>query len=95
MLAHGLGQVLGDGVPERLLPGGGGADAGLEDPPGGLAGPEAGDARLAGDLAEGGVDGLVELGLVDLDRQLDLVPLQGLDARLHTADHPTGGTSQR
>src|SRR5205807_2371884 len=31
----------------------------------------------------GGVDGPVELALVDLDRELDLVPLEGLDRRPH------------
>src|SRR5207253_5401264 len=58
------------------------------------AGPKPGNAGLAGDLAEGGVDGLVELALVDLDRDLDLVPLQGLDRRLHAGGQPTGGLRQ-
>ena len=44
-----------------------GADAGLEELAGRLAGPEPGDADLPGDALEGGVDLLVELGLVDLD----------------------------
>ena len=50
-----------------------------------LAGAEAGEADLAGDLAERDVDVPVELGLVHLDRQLDLVPLEGLDRALHRA----------
>ena len=82
--AHGLGQVLRDGVAQRLLAGRRDADAGLEDAPRRLAGAEAGQADLAGDLLERGVDVAVELGLVDLDGQLDLVALlEGLERALH------------
>ena len=78
VLAHGPGEVLRDGVAQRLLAGGAEADAGLEHPAGRLAGAEPGQPDLAGDLAERLVDVAVELGLVDLDRQLDLVALEGL-----------------
>ena len=70
---------------QRLLAGRGQADAGLEDAARRLAGAEAREADLAGDLAERRVDVAVELGLVDLDRQLDLVALEGLDRALHRA----------
>ena len=77
MLPHRLDVVLGQGVLQGLAPADAGAQPGLEDLAGRLAGTEPGDADLAGDLAEGGVDRLVELGLVDLDRELDLVALEG------------------
>ena len=85
VLLDGVGQVAGDGVLQRLLAGRRQADAGLEDAAGRLAGPEAREADLAGDLAERHVDVAVELRLVHLDRQLDLVPLEGLDRALHRA----------
>ena len=74
-----LGVVLGQRVLERLLAAGLGAEPGLEHLAGRLAGPEARDADLLGDLLEGRVDGLLELACVDLDGQLDLVALEGLD----------------
>ena len=52
-----------------------------------LAGPEARDANLSGDLAERSVDVSIELGLVDLDGQLDqgasFVPFEGFERALH------------
>src|SRR4029450_7378367 len=50
--------------------------------------------NLAGDLAVGVGDRLVELVLVDLDRELDLVPLEGRDGGLHRGERGTarGGT---
>ena len=83
MLADGAGQVRRDRVAQGLLPGRGDADAGLEHPPRRLAGAEPGQPHLAGDLAERLVDVAVELGLVDVDGELDLVPLQGLQRTLH------------
>src|SRR3954454_12421600 len=50
---------------------------------GGLARTEARDADLAGDLLEGLVQRLLELLLVDLDGELDLVALEGLDDGFH------------
>ena len=91
VLADGLGQVLGDRVAQRLLAGRGDADAGLEHPARRLAGAEPGQPDLAGDLAERRVDVLVELGLVDVHRQLDLVALQGLQRALHRPPRVSGG----
>ncbi len=85
VLAHGLGQVLGDGVLQCLLAGGADADAGLEHPARRLAGAEPREADLTGDLLERLVDVAVELGLVDRDRHLDLVPLEGLHGAVHRA----------
>ena len=90
MLADRLGEVLRDGVAQRLLAGRGDADAGLEHAARRLAGAEPGQADLAGDLAERLVDVLVELGLVDVDRQLDLVALEGLHRALHRASEGIG-----
>ena len=71
VLAHRVGEVHRDRVAERLLAGGGEPDAGLEHLARRLAGAEAGQADLVGDLAERLVDVAVELRLVDRDRQLD------------------------
>ena len=95
VLADGLGQVLRDGVAQRLLAGRSDADAGLEHPARRLAGAEAGQPDLAGDLAERRVDVLVELGLVDVDRQLDLVALEGLQRALHRSPRVSGGCHRR
>ena len=91
VLADRLGQVLRDGVTQRLLAGRGHADARLEHAAGRLAGTEARQPDLPGDLAEGRVDVLVELGLVDVHRQLDLVALQGLQRALHRPPRVSGG----
>ena len=94
VLAHGLGEVLRDRVAQRLLAGRGDADAGLEHAARRLAGAEPGQPDLAGDLAEGRVDVLVELGLVDVDRQLDLVALEGLQRALHRRSRVSGATAR-
>src|SRR5437588_12834657 len=60
-----------------------GAEAGLDDAPGGLARPKARDAHLTGDLLEGLIQRPLELLLVDLDGELDLVALEGLDDGFH------------
>ena len=71
VLAHRVGQVLGNGVAQRLLAGGGEADAGLEHLARHLARAEPGQLDLVGDLAERRVDVAVELGFVDGHRELD------------------------
>src|SRR5205807_1207577 len=79
-LAVVVGQRVAQGLlPSRLL-----AQPGFEDAAGRFAGAESRDAHLAGDLAEGGVEGALELRFVDFHRELDLVALEGLDDRLHT-----------
>jgi hypothetical protein len=83
VLAHGLGEVVGQRLAQRLLPGHVPAEAGLEDPARRLAGPEARDPDLPRDPAEGVVDRPFELRLVDLDGQLDLVALKGLEGGPH------------
>ena len=87
---HRLRVVVGQRVLEGLTAGGVGAEAGLEQLAGRLAGPEPGDADLTGDALERGVDLLLELGLVDLDGELHLVALEGLDRGLHEATDCTG-----
>ena len=95
VLAHGLGEVLRDGVVERLFAGGGDADAGLEHAARRLAGTETGEAHLLGDLAERPVDVAIELALVDGDRQLDLVALDLLQRRIHRDLRLTGRRGAR
>ncbi len=84
LVPDGPGVVARQRVAERLLASHVLAQPGLEDPPGGLPGTEARDADLPGDLPKGGVQGPLELLLVDLDRELDLVALEGLDDGFHT-----------
>ena len=57
----GVGVEVGQPVLQRLLARDLGAEAGFEDAAGCLAGPEAGDPHLAGQLAERGVDRGLEL----------------------------------
>ena len=83
VLAHRLRVVRRERVAQRLFATDVLAELRLEHAAGRLAGPEAGEADLAGDAAEGGVEVLFELRLVDLDGDLDLVPLEGLDDGLH------------
>jgi hypothetical protein len=75
VLAHGVEVEVGYGVLDGLAAAHLGTEARLEDATGCLAGTEAGNPDLAGELLEGTVDSLVELVLVDLDRHLDLVAL--------------------
>ena len=94
-LTQRLRVVGGERLPQCLLARHPLADARLEHPPRGLPGPEARDADLSRDLAEGGLEGTVELLLVDLDGQLDPVALQGLHDRLHrTCGQLTGGSAK-
>ncbi len=58
---------------------GGGAEAGLEDAAGGLAGPEAGEPDLVGQLAERLVDVALEAAGADGHGQADLVAVEVLE----------------
>ena len=83
VLAHRLRVVRRERLAQRLFPTDVLAELRLEHAAGRLARPEARQAHLAGDAAEGGVEVLFELRLVDLDGDLDPVPLEGLDDGLH------------
>ena len=63
----GLGVVLGQRVTQRLVAGDLGAELGLEEAPGRLAGAEPRHPHLVGDLAERGVDRTLEVGGRDGD----------------------------
>jgi hypothetical protein len=82
-LRDGPGVVARHRLAEGLLAGHARAQASLQDPTGGLARAEPGDADLPGDAAEGGVDVALELGLVELHGDLHEVALERLDGRLH------------
>ena len=56
-----------------------------------MPGPEPGMRTSRAMLSERGVDRLLELGLVDLDGELDLVALEGLDRRSSQTREHTGG----
>src|SRR5207244_6030922 len=62
----------------------------LEQTSGCLPRPEAGNADFDGDLAKGGIEGPVELALVDLDGELDLVSFERFDRGLHRVADCTG-----
>ena len=83
IVSHRLRVVDGQRVTKRLDPARLLAEPCLEDATRSLAGAETGYPNLPGDLAEGGVNILLELLLVDLDRQLDLVAFQRLDRGFH------------
>ena len=83
VLDDGGGVVLGERVLQGLLATDQWAEAGLEHLAGRLARPEAREADLLGDLLERGVHCALELPRLDLDGQLDLVPLEGFDGALH------------
>ena len=77
----GLGVVLGQRVAQRLLAADLGAEARLEQPARGLAGPEARDPHLLGELAERGVDRLLESSAGIGDVEPDLVAFERFDRR--------------
>ena len=85
VFADGLAEVLRDRIAECLFAGRADADSGLEHATRRLAVAEARQLHFPGDRAEGLFDVFVELGLVDLDVQLDFVPLEGFDRRFHRA----------
>ena len=95
VLADRLGEVLRDRVAQRLLARRADADAGLEHPAGRLAVAEARQLHLAGDGLERPVDVAIELVLLDLDVQLDLVPLEGFNRTLHRAASLSVGVATR
>ncbi len=76
------GVVVGQRLPQGLLPTDLVAELGLQQLPGRLAGAEARHPDLLGDAPEGGVDGGVELRLVHLHRQLDLAVVEQLERAL-------------
>ena len=76
--------VLGERLLEGFLPSSDHADTGLQEFPGRLARSEAGDADLSSDALEGGIDGTVELGLINGDRQFDAVAVQAFKGCLHS-----------
>src|SRR5205085_1230290 len=69
-------------VTQRLVACHLGAEAGLEQPPRRLARPEAGDLHLTRELAERGVDRLLEVGRGNGDVEPDLVALERFDRGL-------------
>ena len=73
LLVDGVDVVLRQRVAQRLLARDVGTEARLEQLPGRLAGPEAGNAHFACQLLERGVDGSFEFVGRDRDVQLDLV----------------------
>ena len=95
VLADRLGEVLRDRVAQRLLARRADADARLEHPSRRLAVAEAGQPHLAGDGLERPVDVAIELVFLDLDVQLDLVPLEGFNRTLHRAASLSVGVATR
>ena len=83
VLVDGLDVVLGAARPAAPVPARFGSEASFEQLAGRLAGPEAGDTHLAGELLERAVDGSFEFVGRDGDVQLDLVPVECLDRALH------------
>ena len=79
----GLGVVVRQCVPDHLGADRLGSEADLEQPPGDLAGAEAGHADFFLQPAEGLVDCGPKLLLVDLDGELDSVALEGLGSGAH------------
>ena len=85
MFLHRLGVVRGQRLTERLVASVGLPDPGLQHLPRRLAGPEPWQANLLGEPSERSVEIFLELRLLDLDDDLDLVALEGLDGGLHSS----------
>ena len=84
VLTHRTRQVLGNAIAQGLFTCRSHAETSLQNRPRGLAGTESGQPDFVRDLAERGRDIGFKLGLVNDDRQLDLVTLEGFDRTLHT-----------
>ena len=84
-LLDGLGVVVGQGVPDDLLPDGLAAETGLQQPPGDLPGAEPGHVHLTLQSSHCLVDSRRELLLVDLDGELDLVAFENFGGGTHRA----------
>ena len=95
VLAHGGGVVVGKGLPEGLTPGILLPDPSLEDLAWRLARTEARESNLPGQTGEGGVEVLFELSFVELDHELDLVALEGLNRGLHRLKCTDAGSGAR
>ena len=76
-----LGVVLGERVAQRLVARHLGAEASLEQPAGSLAGTEARHLHFLRQLAERGVDRLLEVFRRDRDVEADLVVFERFDRR--------------
>ncbi len=71
-----LGVVVRKGVPDHLLPDRFASEAGLEQSPRHLPGPEPGNAHLTLQSSHRVVDSRLQLLLIDLDGELDLVAFE-------------------
>ena len=89
-----LDVVLGDRVLQGLLAGDVGAEAGLEQLARRLAGTEARDADLFGELAERGVQRGLELVSRNTDVEPDFVAIKGLYGGLHGLGSVPAGSSR-
>ena len=91
-LVDGVDLVLSQSLPvilrKRLLEGflasSDHADTRLQEFPGRLARSEAGDSDLSSNPLKGGIDGTVELCLINGDRQLNAVAVQAFKGCLHS-----------
>ena len=83
VLDDGPGVVVGQRRPQSLGPARLRSQLGLQQAARGPARAETGNPHLAGDALEGRLDLGLELGLVQLDGQLDAVVGERLDAAAH------------
>ncbi len=83
VFAYRVGVVAGKAVLEGVAAGVLGSEPRLEHLPGCLARSESGQTHLLGQAGEGRIEVLLELRFADLDRDFDLVALEGFDRRFH------------